>query len=163
MKKNIQYLFLTVFMTLICGACTKVVVRANEVKTNAVTKNYKTDLASVYEQSKITLEKMGYTLLQNDEAMQTLETRWQPTTSDSHFLPLFGRRDYSANQGGYYKLHIESEEQGSQVEVRVSTVLKSISGKLETSEVLEKRFLAKLSDALRSAQIEVNNVGMEEK
>jgi len=155
--------FFFIGILFLTGACTKVVVRAKENKTVPVTQSYSANLASVFEKSRATLEKLGYSLLQADENSNVLETRWEPTTSDSHYLALFGRRDYAANQGGYYKLVVTAEQQGNAVGVTVYTVLQSVSGKLDSSEVLEKRFLSKLSAALRSSQIEVNNVGMYEK
>lgn len=155
--------FFCMSLLLLTSACTKVVVRAKENKTTPVTKSYSTNLETAFEKSRQTLEKLGYSFLQADAMTNVIETRWQPTTSDSHYLLLFGRRDYAANQGGYYKLVVTAEQQGSTVGVSVYTVLQTVSGKLESSEVLEKRFLHKLSDALRSAQIEVNNTGMFEK
>ncbi len=155
--------FCCISLLLLTVSCTKVVVRAKENKTNPVTKSYSTNLESAFAKSRATLEKLGYSLIEADASTNVIETRWQPTTSDSHYLLLFGRRDYAANQGGYYKLVVTAEQQGNVVGVSVYTVLQTVSGKLESSEVVEKRFLHKLSDALRSPQIEVNNTGMYEK
>lgn len=161
--KTIWFRFFCLSLLILTGACTKVVVRAKENKTTAVSKTYSTNLENAVVKSRSTLEKLGYSLIEGDPMASVIETRWQSSTSDSHYLPLFGRRDYSANQGSYYKLVVTAEQQGNLVGVSVYTVLQSVSGKLESSEVLEKRFLNKLSDALRSSQIEVNNTGMFEK
>ncbi len=158
-QKNLAW----VLLLALTAACTKVVVRADETKTAPVTKKFSADVASVFQKSRETLNQLGYSLLNADEMSSVLETRWMPTTSDSHYLALFGRRDYSASQGGYYKLVITAEQQGNYAGVTVYTALKTVAGKLDSSEVVEKRFLKKLGDALRRPQIEVNNVGMEEK
>lgn len=151
------------FSLVLCLSCTKVVVTAKEHKTNPVSKKYSTDVATAFVRSRDVLEKLGYHIQEADDLQLYLETRWQSTTSDSHYLDLFGRRDYSANQGSYFKVVVKTEQQGNYAGVIIYTRLKSVVGKLNSSNVLEKKFFNRLDTAMRSSQIEVTNVGMTEK
>lgn len=162
--KQLLNIAVLVLVTLSFGNCTKVVVRAKEQKTQPVARQYSTDLSTAYNQSKVALQRMGYDFINEDALGLSVQTRWKSMTSDSHYMMLFGRPDYAANQGGYYKLVMDVKQAGnSAVEVTVYTIIQTVAGELTSSEILEKKFHAKLADALRSPQIEVNNVGMQER
>lgn len=144
-------------------SCTKVVVRAKEQKTNPVSKQYASDVSSVFTASQQALEHMEFAMQDVDPLQLHLETRWHSTTSDSHYMDLFGRKDFAVNQGAYYKLVVDAEQQGNYVGVTAYTVLKTVAGKLESSQVVEGEFFKHLDDSMRSPQIEVTNVGMTSK
>lgn len=142
-------------------ACTKVMVYATDHVTEPVTKKYTGEPATVYEKSKKILELMGYQLTAADDYQYQITTGWQPVKSDSHYLELFKRRDYAASDGSYYQMSVACISEGAFTRVDVKTAVKSASGKLSTSKSLEKAFLSRLDDALRSPQIQVTNVSVE--
>lgn len=149
------------FSVVLSSACTKVMVYATDHVTDAVTKKYTGEPATVYEKSRKILELMGYQITAADDYQYQITTGWQPVKSDSHYLELFKRRDYAASDGSYYQMSVACVAEGAFTRVDVKTAVKSASGKLSTSKSLEKAFLSRLDDALRSPQIQVTNVSVE--
>lgn len=148
---------------LVCSAssCTKVMVYATSHTTDPVSKKYAGDPVTVYEKSKKALEGLGYQIVSTDDYQYQITTGWQPVKSDSHYLELFERRDYAASDGSYYQMLVTCVSEGAYTRVDVKTSLQSASGKLSSSKSLEKAFLSRLDDALRSPQIQLTNVGLE--
>ena len=159
-----KILKIVLVLTAIVGTtvqCTKVMVYASDHPTEAVSKKYSGDSMVVYEKSKKTLETLGYTLTTTDDYQHQITTGWRPVKSDSHYLGLFKRRDYAASDGSYYQLNVTCVSESSGTRVDVKTIVKSVSGKLSSSKSIEKNFLSHLDNAVRSPQIEVTNVGVE--
>jgi hypothetical protein len=162
---QLRYLHIFTFLVilLIQHSCTKVVVYSRDVKNDAVTRSYRTDVYTAMEQTQRALEALNYKVLLVQEGMDQMKTGWRPTPPDSHYFSLFGRKDYSGNAGVYYQVIVDFVDDGTQVKVSVYTQIKSLVGKLKSSFVIEKKVLAKLDDFLRSPQIEINNVGVTER
>ena len=53
------------------------------------------------------------------------------------------------------------QTEGSKVKVLVSTTLKTVVGKLESSGKIEARILTQVGDLVRSREIQMSNVGIE--
>jgi hypothetical protein len=140
--------------------CTKVVAYGTDSYTPSVNKSYYSNLQTVLDQSDAVLKNMGFAVNSTDESRNRITTGWRPVSSDSHYLTLFGRKDYSAASGSYYQLVIDIADSTPQIRVSVSTAVKSMSGRLTSSQVIENTFLSKLDDQLRSPQIEMTNVGV---
>lgn len=143
--------------------CTKVVVYGTDTATDPVTHSYSTNLTTALEQSRKALESLGYSIASVDESRNRITTGWKPTRGDSHYLNLFERRDYGANAGAYYQLIVDVFEDGTKIKIAASTVVKSISGTLKSSNVVEKEALTRIDDYMRSPQIEMTNVGVTER
>lgn len=152
---------LTVLVILITAACTKVVVLATDHATHPVSKRYAGDPMTLYEKSKKVLPAMGYEIVSTDDYQYQITTGWRPVTSDSHYLSLFNRRDYAAGDGAYYQLILNVVSEGSYSRVDVKTNVQAAAGKLSSAQRLERDFLVRLDDAARSPQIQVTNVGVE--
>lgn len=163
MKRHLAFLktLPVVFVALCAIRCTSVMVYATDHTTEAVTKKYTGDAMTVYEKSKKALENLGYDITSADDYQYQITTGWRPVKSDSHYLELFKRKDYAASDGSYYQLAVNCVSEGSYTRVDVKTTVKSAAGKLSSSKSLEKSFLSRLDDALRSPQIQVTNVGVE--
>jgi hypothetical protein len=140
--------------------CTKVVAYGSDANTPLVTQSYYSNLQTVREQSEDVLLNLGYEISSVDTSSNRITTGWRPVTSDSHYMVLFKHKDYSAASGAYYQMIIDMTDASPSVRVSVSTTVKSVAGKLSSSEVLENKFLTRLDDQLRSPQIEMTNVGV---
>lgn len=144
-------------------ACTKVVVYGVDTVTEAVTERYSSNVATAVQKAEEALKSLGYHVLQVDHATGRIKTGWRPVKASSHYLTLFKRREYSASQGAYYQLVVDVREDGPWVAVSVATLVKSVAGRLSSSHVVEKAFLKRFSDFMRSPQIEMTNVGVAER
>jgi hypothetical protein len=76
---------------------------------------------------------------------------------------MFGRKDHGTTDGSYYQLIVDIMPETSRIKMLVSTTVKSITGKIETNEVVERRVIKQVDHLLRSPQIEITNVGVEKK
>ncbi len=164
-----RQIFIKSFVVLILGhllsssACTKVVTYANIVTTEPIEKSYNTSLAVAMEKSQKALESLGYEIVRVEESQNQIVTGWRPTLSNSHYLTLFKRPDYSANAGSYYQIVADISADGNRIKVAVYTNVKSVAGNLTSSKVVENKFFERLGDFLRSPQIDITNVGMTER
>lgn len=156
-------IFVLMLLILCFGACTKVVVYGTDNITKSMNNRYLASKSGLFHQCIRALDQMGYNLNEVDEDRGTIVTGWRPTASSSHYLLLFDHKDFSANAGSYYQIILKIEDQGPYAGVDVSTRVRSVSGKLSSHHLLEKKFLAKLSDFMRSPQIEITNVGQKDR
>lgn len=170
MKTKVQqHIFIKVCLLLIvsffatAGACTKVVTYGKDFKTNAISHTFSSNSAIAMELSKKALETLGYKIENYNLESGQIVTGWQPTTSGSHFLRLFKRKDYSGNAGVYYQFNVVVTEQTTGVLVSAYTTIKSIVGPLESSKQLENKFFKQLKTYMRSPQIIMTNVSVEER
>lgn len=145
------------------SACTKVVVYGTDNITESRSQRYVSSKSELFHQCLRVLDQMGYNLNEINEDQGMIVTGWRPTDSSSHYLLLFNHKDFSANAGAYYQLMLKVEELGPHASVDVSTKVRSVSGKLSSHHDIEKKVLTKLSDFMRSPQIEISNVGQKDK
>ena len=161
--KNIFFKLLAAvcgFLFLTASLCTKVAVYGTDTRTDAVFKIYNADLYSSADRVQKAIESLGYTVTRADDTTTRFTTAWSLVPPDSHYMNLFGRKDFSASQGSYYQLVVEVTDLSPRMRVSVSTQVKSVSGKLTSANVLENKVLARIDDFLRSPQIELTNVGV---
>lgn len=145
------------------GACTKVVTYGKDYNTDAVSHHFSSNADTALDLSQKALENLGYKIENFDRESGQINTGWQPTTSGSHFLRLFKRKDYSGNAGVYYQLVVKVQEQSNGVLVMAHTKIKTIVGPLESSKYLENKFFKRLKTYMRSPQLIMTNVGVEER
>ncbi|MBF0107395.1 MAG: hypothetical protein HQM16_18955 [Deltaproteobacteria bacterium] len=150
-------------VSLSAAMCTKVVTYAKDHRTEAIAHSYSTNIPIAMQQTQVALKSLGYNVQGVDWSTNQITTGWRPVTSDSHYMNLFNRRDYSANSGSYYQLVATCSQESHKVGVSVYTVVKSLTGNLSSSMVVEKKFLGRLDDFMRSPQIEITNVGLTER
>lgn len=156
-----KFVFLILIGFVFFGAgCARVMVIASDHATDAVVRRYAGTPDLLYNQSVKVLENMGYEMPFADYVQYKITTGWQPVGSGTHFLDLFNRRDYGAADGAYYQLQLSFVSEGAYSRAEVRTNVKSVAGKLASSKALEKAFLERLDNAMRSPQIQVTNVGV---
>lgn len=147
------------WMSLSGQLCTKKIVYSRDFFTQPVVRDYEHNRATVWDAVQSTLERMGYPI-NRLEGEGRIETGWLPVEADSHFVNLFERKDYGLTDGTYYQVIVDMEESGSILRVAISTTVKSIVGKVESTKKIERRIFRQLDDVLRSPQIEMTNVGV---
>lgn len=143
--------------------CTKALVYGKDYRTQPKAELYENGFNEVMETTVKTLENMGYKVHHIDEAKGQVVTGWMPVESDSHYFDLFGRKDFGASDGAYYQLIVDFFQVGSKVKVSISTVAKTIVGRLHTNNKLERKIHRQLADLLRAPQIQMTNVGVDKK
>lgn len=160
--KQIQFILFVLVMVILAN-CTKVVATASTHTTEPVVRDFKQDAAQLYHQSVLVLQSLGYEVVSSDPYAYELVTGWKKTTAGSHYLELFNRQDYSASTGSYYQIvmNVKSTVQGG-AQVEMKTRVKSLSGKLSSSEKLEKNIFNQLAHRVRSENIQITNVGIQE-
>ena len=158
-QKNIFRALILIGIAVLSLQCTRVVVVASDHPTDPVSKRFAGAPDQIYTQSLHVLDNLGYAFVTQDAAQFQIVTGWRPVTSGSHYLELFNRADYAATDGSYYQLMVNIAPDGVYSKVEVKTNVKSLSGKLSSSNKIEKNFLLHLDDALRSPQIQITNVG----
>lgn len=148
-------------VVIVAVRCTRVVATASDHVTEPVVKSYPGAPEQIYSQSMRVLANMGYETPTADNAQFQIVTGWKAVTSGSHYLELFNRQDYAATDGAYYQLMVNIAADGVYSKVEVKTNAKTLAGKLTSSKRLERAFLLRLDDALRSPQILITNVGVQ--
>lgn len=162
-KSLIALALLFVWVGTSAQLCTKAIVHGRDYDTQPKTETYEHNRKTINEAIEKTLDHFGYDIVSKNEEGGNFVAGWKPVTVDSHYFDLFGRKDYGLSDGAYYKLLVDIIPQGQRMKVAVATTVKSVSGKLNSSGKLEKKFIKQLSAYLRSPQIEMTNVGVTEK
>ncbi|MBU0505788.1 MAG: hypothetical protein ABII18_00820 [bacterium] len=163
--KVMRYLIIVMLISILLGhvSCTKVIAYGAKNQTKPLTQSYSSNVSIAMTQAEKALESLGYRVLRTDESRNRLTTGWVATTSDSHYLEMFKRADYGGSAGSYYQVVCDVYEKGPKVEVSVSTIVKSISGQLKSSKVVERKVVKRVDEFMRSPQIVITNVGMQER
>lgn len=163
MKSFMIRLFGLGFLFLVATAqmCTKVVTYGRSTSTDVVTRSFAVDMTTALNETQKAMTTLGYQVLSVDESRNRVTAGWRPTTSDSHYMDLFGRKDFAAATGAYYQLVADFSDDAGKVKVSLSTTVQSVAGKLSSSKIEEEKFFNKLEDYLRSPQILMTNVGVQ--
>ncbi len=158
--KRLPILILSSFFLLSLAHCGKPRLFGQDMKGETVVKAFPVDAGLTFKSVKEALVIRGYNL-QNENAQEgALETHWQPTTSDSHYVDMFNRQD-RGTVGAYYKLVVKVKPQGNQSEVEIYSLAKSIISNLKSTGIEEEKVLDKVADFTRKSNIEVTNVGIQ--
>jgi len=156
MKAFVACVGLAVLLT----ACTRPLVTGRDYEMEPISQSYNAPVVAVVEAAEQTLENLDYKIEYVNADEGVLRTGWRPVTVDSHYVDVFGKQDYGAN-GAYYYLTVRIEPEAPSVShVTVAAPIRSIVALIHTTHRLEKKFLAKLGDQLRPANIDVTNIGI---
>lgn len=164
MKQFLQIAIITfIWLTFSAQLCTKEIVHGKDYYTQPMSASFSTNQETALEALNKALTKYGYEILNTDESKGRITTGWRPVEVDSHYLYIFGNKDYGVSDGAYYQLIVDLFQEGPKIKVSVSTTVKTIVGQLKSSGKVEKRILNQLADYLRSPLIKMTNVGVENK
>jgi len=102
----------------------------------------------------------GYSIKQEDAQNFTLETYWQATTADSHYVEVFRRKDYGT-VGAYYRLFVKIKPRNNGSSVSITNVAKSFISNVKSSQREETEVMDKIADFTRKRDIQVTNIGLQ--
>lgn len=162
LTKN-KFLFLILFsvwLTQTGMSCTKDLVYSKDYVTKPYVDHFKSGPETVGIALSKVLQSEGFSIAEGADNTKQIVTGWKPTEVDSHYFNLFNRRDYGTSDGAYYQViaNITPETGGSQVEL--TTKVKTIVGRMDSSGVVERQTFKKLADAIRPSTFEMTNVGI---
>ncbi len=161
MKFHRAWHALTILLVLgALAACSKPKLYGSVQESEAIVKYFAVPPAEAYRAAKEALIFRGYSLKQADDVGMTLETYWQPATADSHYVIVFGKRDYGT-VGAYYRMAVKVTPQGSGSKVSITNVAKSFITDLKSSNREEDELFVKISDFTRKRDIQVTNIGLQ--
>lgn len=158
MKKTCWGLILAV---VVLTGCTKPLIYGKDRPVEPILQTFAASPVETYRAAKEALKNRGYKIAYDSEEKLLLRTGWRSTTVDSHYVDLFGRKDYGT-VGAYYQIIVQVGEREGKSEATVTAQPRSIVPKLKTSGRVEKKILAEMADLLRSDDIQVTNVGLQE-
>jgi uncharacterized lipoprotein len=141
-------------------ACSKPALYGTLQENKAIAKYYSVPPEEAFRAAKEALVYLGYSIKQEDNENKTLETFWQPTTADSHYVDVFGRKDYGT-VGAYYRFLVKVTPRQNGSEVSVVNAAKSFISNLKASRHEEARLFDKINDFTRKRDIQVTNVGLQ--
>ncbi|MBI1909330.1 MAG: hypothetical protein HYS22_04090 [Deltaproteobacteria bacterium] len=146
---------------LILAGCTKPLIYGKDRPVDPVSQAFPASEQETYTAAKEVLKTLGYKIAYDNQEKRTLKTGWRSTSIDSHYVELFGRPDYGT-VGAYYQLVVEIGEREGKSEVTITAQPRSIVPNLKSSGRVEKKVLARMADLLRSDDIQVTNIGLQE-
>ena len=149
-------------LPLLLIGCTKAAVSAKVLPEVTVQKaRYRAVANDVYYAVRDTLNEQAYGVAAEDLKNGNIITAWMPTSSDSHYVDLFGRRDPSVNPS-YYQLDIQLETEDGFTTVKVTSKMKSLVSNLKSAGVAENRLLKGIGKHLRKTEPNITNLGVSE-
>lgn len=152
-------LLMMVFIAL--AGCGKPRLFGKEMEIHPITQTFPVDAKMAFKATKEALAFYGYDIQKEDENTSSLETHWQPATSDSHYVIVFNRPDYGT-VGAYHKLVAKITSKGTnESQVEIYSQAQSIISNLVSSGIEEHKVLTKVADFTRKPNIEVTNVGLQ--
>jgi len=142
------------------SSCGKPRLFGKEMESTPITKSFPIDSKDAMAAAKEALAYRGYNIQKIDEAQGLIETHWQPTTSDSHYVIVFNRQD-RGTVGAYHKLVLKITPSGNASRVEIYSLAKSFISNLRSTGVEENKILTKIADFTRKPDIDVTNVGIQ--
>lgn len=163
MKMFQKLLGLTLTLSFLFSACNKPIVKSRDKEFDPLSKTFSNTPNEVFEAAQKVLEQAGFRIARADKDAGLIQTNWISTKATSHYLELFGKKDYGT-VGAYYRMTVKLEEKENKSKVDVFTTARSIiTGRLHSDYSEEKKFLSKMTDYLRRDDFEITNVGVDEK
>jgi hypothetical protein len=155
-----KHLFFLIAILAVCGACSKPKLYGTIQEADEIVKNYQVPPEEAFRAAKEALAFRGYSIKNVDETAMTIETYWQPSTADSHYVEVFGRRDYGT-VGSYYRLMVKVTPRANGSSVAITNVAKSFISNLKSTQQAEEQVFEKINDFTRKRDIQVTNIGVQ--
>ncbi|MFH1653011.1 MAG: hypothetical protein ABIE74_03045 [Pseudomonadota bacterium] len=155
-------LILSIILVFIFASCAKPLMSA-KVNKNVVyiSKSVSAPKDKVFEAATQAMGSGGYSIAVSDKKSGHIESVWVASTSDSHYLELFDRRDYGVT-GTYHQLVVDISDDDGKTLVKVGSRIKTLAGGIKSSKIEEKSFLKRLGDFLRKGEPGITNLGITE-
>ncbi len=152
--------FSLILMLLSFNNCGKARLFGTQMEVKPVSKSFPVEPSLALKSAKEALAFYGYNLQKEDSEKGSLETHWQATTSDSHYVGYFDRQD-RGTVGAYHKLVVKVNPKGQGAQVEVSSVAQSFVNNLLSTQIEEHKVLKKIADFTRRHEVEVTNIGLQ--
>jgi hypothetical protein len=153
-------LLFVVAVVFAASACAKPLATAKVLPdVNYISREFAAEPNDVYYSVRWGLDQNGYAVAHEDLKSGIVTTTWQPVTSDSHYVPMFDRRDYIVTKS-YHQLEIQISSQDGRSRVKVGSRIKSLVSNLKSSGIEERKVLASIGDHLGTGEPEITNLGV---
>lgn len=158
MKRN---LLIIAAVALAMAACSKPMSTAHTDNISYFSRSYAAVPNDTYYAVRWALKENGMSVAEEDLPGGVVKTAWMPVTSDSHYIDVFGRRDYGVTNS-YYQLEIHLTDQGGRTLVKVGSRAKTLVNNFRSSGQVEYSVLGSIGDYLRKSSPEITNLGASE-
>lgn len=105
------------------------------------------------------LKENGYPIDKENLSEGMITTSWVPVTSDSHYVPVFGRRDYGVTNS-YHQLQVQVTSEEGRTRVRIGSRVMGLVSNIESTGTEEKKVLANIGNYMRTKDPDVTNLGL---
>lgn len=105
------------------------------------------------------LKENGYPIDKENLNEGVITTSWVPVTTDSHYIPVFGRRDYGVTNS-YHQLQVQVTSEEGRTRVRIGSRVMGLVSNIESTGTEEKKVLANVGNYLRTKDPDVTNLGL---
>lgn len=140
--------------------CNRVLLHSKDKDMDPLTQVFSIGTDDALKTAKEALTVLGYKI--EREESSSLKTRWESTKASSHYVDLFGHKDYGT-VGAYYRLVVQVANKDGKAEVSVSAPIRSvITRRVYSANREEKKVLKKMADLIRKDDFEITNVGLSE-
>ncbi len=126
-----------------------------------VSRTYAANANDTYYAVRWALNEAGLPVASEDLAAGIITTKWVPVTSDSHYIELFGRRDFGVTNS-YYQLDLRISFDGGRAQVQAAARAKTLATNFKSSGIQERKVLDLIGAYLRTSEPEVTNLGITE-
>ncbi|PIU58458.1 MAG: hypothetical protein COS89_00270 [Deltaproteobacteria bacterium CG07_land_8_20_14_0_80_38_7] len=162
MKTKYLKTLLIAFLLTYIASCSKPMMDAQVVEdVRFASEKVSTDKETSYYAARWALKNNSYPVAVEDIDNGRMETSWMPTTSDSHGIMLFSRRELGVN-GAYYKLIVNVVHDGDKTRIDVGSKIKSVVSGVKSTGIEERRILREIKTYLRAAEPDITNIGLQE-
>lgn len=124
-------------------------------------RSYAANANDTYYAVRWALNEAGLPVASEDLTAGIITTKWVPVTSDSHYIDVFGRRDYGVTNS-YYQLDLRISFDGGRAQVQAAARAKTLAARFKSSGIQERKVLDLIGAYLRTGEPEVTNLGINE-
>ncbi|HPQ81433.1 MAG TPA: hypothetical protein PLZ86_06875 [bacterium] len=150
------------FLACLTSSCSKPLASA-KVRTGSpeVSRDYAALPNDIYYATRWALVEAGYAVALENLQDGVIMTSWEPVRSDSHFIPLFDRKDYGVTNS-YHQLEIKIVPGGGRTDVKITSRVKSLAARIKSTGIEEKKILDGIGNYLRKTEPSLTNLGVSE-
>ena len=144
------------------SACTKPLANARVAPdVQYISRSFPANANDTYYAVRWALNEAGYPVAGEDLASGIITTKWVPVTSDSHYIELFGRRDFGVTNS-YYQLDLRIGYDNGRATVQIAARAKTLAANFKSSGIEERKVLDFIGSYLRIGEPEITNLGVSE-
>lgn len=158
-----RFIWIVVVLACVGVSCTKIYRVAKPTPPQLFKKKFAANPNDIYYALRWALKANHYPIAEEDFQNGILKTRYVPVRVYSHYIDIFGRRDYGVS-GAYHQLEVRLTPQGGggHTEVQIGSRIQGVVSNLKSNGREEKMILGKIADYLRSPNVQVTNLGVQE-